>query len=86
MIKKFGGENKMVDKRSAAERATDEQFNINVSNERRAELRAEARKRRAPTDSEENAESIGILFDKIKTLETEVKRILEHLGMKAKFK
>ena len=76
----------MSDKRSDVERDTDEQFNINVSKERRAEIIAEARKKRIPTDSEVNADSIGILFDKIKTLETEVKRILEHLGMKAKFK
>ena len=61
---------------------TDEQFNINVSKERRAEIIAEARKNRIPTDSEENTVSIGILFDKIETLETEVKKILEHLGIK----
>ena len=65
---------------------TDEQFNINVSKERRAEILAEARKGRTPTESEENAESISILFDKIETLENEIKRILEHLGMKTKLK
>lgn len=64
----------------------DEQFNINVSKERRAEIIAEASKNRIPTPTDINEDSIGILFDKIKTLETEVKRILEHLGMKAKFK
>lgn len=76
----------MSDKRSDAERDTDEQFNINVSKERRAEIIAEARKRRIPTPSDINEDNIEVLFDKIKTLETEVKRILEHLGMKAKFK
>ena len=76
----------MVDKRSDAERDTDEQFNKNVSKERRAELRAEARKNRMQTEYEANAENIDVLFVKIETLETEVKRILEHLGMKAKSK
>lgn len=62
----------------------DEQFNINVSKERRAEILAEANKNRIKTVSDVNAESIHIAFEKIEILETEVKRILEHLGMKAK--
>jgi len=62
----------------------DEQFNINVSKERRAEIIAEANKNRIKTESDVNADSIDIAFQKIETLETEVKRILEYLGMKAK--
>lgn len=64
---------------------TDEQFNM-LPKERLAELRAEARKNRTLTRTEENEDSIGFLYEKIETLETEVKRILEHLGMKAKSK
>ena len=78
VIKKFGGESKKMPN-------TDEQFG-NVSEERRAEMRAEARKNRIPTPSDINEDNIGVLFDKIKILENEIKRILEHLGMKAKFK
>ncbi|GAI70844.1 unnamed protein product [marine sediment metagenome] len=57
----------------------DEQFNVNVSKAK--EKIAKARKNRIPTDSDINEDNIEVLFNKIKTLETEVKKILDHLGI-----
>lgn len=65
---------------SDQEREINEQFGF-MTEERRAELRAEFRKGRILTESEVNSDNIDILFTKVKTLESNVKRILEHLGM-----
>jgi len=61
---------------SEQEREINEQFGF-MTEERRAELRA----KRIPTQSDANEDNLDILFTKVKTLESNVKRILEHLGM-----
>lgn len=65
---------------SEQEREINEQFGF-MTKERRAELRAEFRAKRIPTQSDINEDNLDILFTKLKTLESNVKRILEHLGM-----
>lgn len=65
---------------SEQEREINEQFGF-MTKERRAELRAEFRAKRIPTQSDINEDNLDILFTKVKTLESNVKRILEHLGM-----
>lgn len=65
---------------SEQEREINEQFGF-MTEERRAELGAEFRAKRIPTQSDANEDNLDILFTKVKTLESNVKRILEHLGM-----
>lgn len=60
---------------SENKRDTDEQFGI-MSEERRAEKRKEWQEKHGITD-------LDTAFERIKALEIEVKRILDHLGMKA---